>query len=328
MGTRIGVIGAGFAGTTHARACRDIEGAQVVAVAAATRAEAAPLASECDARVVDSAAELAAAPDVDLVVVASPTYLHAEHAVAAARSGKHVFCEKPLARTLEQGQAIVEACESAGVALAVGHVVRFFPEYRRAHDLIHAGAIGRPAVATLTRGSFSVAAVRPWYGDDAKSGGVLLDLMVHDLDTLRWWFGEPTRVHARRVAAGGLDYALATIRFGEGLIAHVEASWAEHAGFRTGFEVCGDAGMLVHDSRASAPLVVQAPDGGSGPAVMPATAAHESPYGTQMRDLIGRLGRGESPRVGGREGLATLSLAFAVDESVRRGEPVTWSAPP
>ncbi|MDP9265896.1 MAG: Gfo/Idh/MocA family oxidoreductase [Chloroflexota bacterium] len=325
MRTRIGVIGAGFAGTTHARACRDIDGAEVVAVVAATREEAAPLAAECGARIVDSAAELGAAPDVDLVIVASPTYLHAEHAVAAARSGKQVFCEKPLARTLEQGEAIVEACESAGVPLAVGHVVRFFPEYQRAHDLIRDGAIGQPAVATLTRGSFSVAAVRPWYGDQAKSGGVLLDLMVHDLDTLRWWFGEPTRVYARRVAAGGLDYALATLRFAEGLIAHVEASWAEHAGFRTAFEVCGDAGMLVHDSRASTPLVVQAPDAGTSPAVMPVMAEHESPYGRQMRDLIERLARGDHPRVGGREGLATLSLAFAVDESVRCGEPVAWS---
>ena len=324
---RVGVIGAGFAGTTHARACRDIEGARIVAVAAATREEAAPLAAECDARIVDTAAELAAAPDVDLVVVASPTYLHAEHAVAAARAGKQIFCEKPLARTMDQARAIVDACESAGVALAVGHVVRFFPEYRRARDLIRSGAIGRPAVATLTRGSFSVAAVRPWYGDDEKSGGVLLDLMVHDLDTLRWWFGEPTRVHARRAAFGQLDYALATLRFAEGLIAHVEASWAEHSGFRTGFEVCGSAGMLVHDSRATAPLVVQSPDAGTGPAVMPATAAHESPYGTQMRDLIARLGRGEAPLVGGREGLATLSLAFAVDASVRSGEPVDWSAP-
>ncbi|MCA1656620.1 MAG: Gfo/Idh/MocA family oxidoreductase [Actinobacteria bacterium] len=252
MTTRVGVIGAGFAGTTHARACRDIAGARVVAVAAATREEAAPLAAECEARVADGAAELASATDVDLVVVASPTYLHAEHAVAAARAGKQVFCEKPLARTMEQARAIVDACESAGVALAVGHVVRFFPEY---------------------------------------------------------------------------DYALATLRFPEGLIAHVESSWAEHAGFRTGFEVCGSAGMLAHDSRASAPLVVQSPDAGAGPAVMPGTAAHESPYGTQLRDLIGRLGRGDAPLVGGRDGLATLSLAFAVDESARTGESVAWSAP-
>jgi predicted dehydrogenase len=261
------------------------------------------------------------------VVVASPTYLHAEHATMAARAGKHVFCEKPLARTLADARAIAAACASARVRLGVGHVVRYFPEYRRAKELIAAGAIGRAAIATLTRGSFSVAQARPWYEDPAKSGGVVLDLMLHDLDALRWWFGEPARLHARRLTgrAGALDYALATLRWREGPIVHVEASWAEHDGFRTTFEVRGDAGMIAHDSRTAAAMSSQAPGGGA-PAMIPIATLHETPYRRQLRDLVERFTRGEDHSVTGDEALRSLELAFAVVRAAETGEVVRWVA--
>jgi predicted dehydrogenase len=151
---RVGVIGAGSAGAMHARSLRGLDDAIVVAIAAATPEEAAPLAAEFGARVA-SASELCSAKDIDLVVVATPTHLHAEHAIAAARTGKHVFCEKPIARTRAQAEEMVRAADDAGVSLAVGHVVRFFPEYRQAKELLDAGTLGRPALATLTRGNFS-----------------------------------------------------------------------------------------------------------------------------------------------------------------------------
>jgi predicted dehydrogenase len=130
---RVGVIGAGSAGAMHARSLRGLDDAIVVAIAAATPEEAAPLAAEFGARVA-SASELCSAKDIDLVVVATPTHLHAEHAIAAARTGKHVFCEKPIARTRAQAEEMVRAADDAGVSLAVGHVVRFFPEYRQARS--------------------------------------------------------------------------------------------------------------------------------------------------------------------------------------------------
>jgi predicted dehydrogenase len=223
---------------------------------------------------------------------------------------------------------MVRACDDAGVRLAVGHVVRFFPEYRRAKELLDTGALGRAAIATLTRGTLSVGAARAWYLDAAKSGGVVLDLMLHDLDVLRWWFGEPARVYGKRAVGGGaLEYALATIRYDDRPIVQLEASWAEHAGFRTTFEVRGDRGLLVHDSRAQAPFVVQSPAGDGGAGVIPAPTLRETPYRRQLRDLTERLARGEGPLVDGREGLRSLALGLAVIESAERNEVVPWSVP-
>jgi UDP-N-acetylglucosamine 3-dehydrogenase len=312
----------------HARSAVGLHDVRVVAVAALPLDEAASLAAECGARAA-SAEEICAADDVDLVVVATPTHLHAEYVIAAAKAGKHVFCEKPIARTREQAEAMVRACDEAGVRLAVGHVVRYFPEYQHAKRLLDDGTLGRPAIATLTRGNFPVGSAREWYRDAAKSGGVVLDLMLHDLDTVRWWFGEPSRVYARRLTAGGgsLDYALATIRYDDRPIVHIEGSWAEHAGFRTGFELRGDRGMLVHDSRAVSPLVVQSPAGPAGPAMMATPTLAESPYRRQLRDVLARIARGERPLVDGHEGLRSLALGLAVIESADSGAVVDWKAP-
>ncbi|HEV8672160.1 MAG TPA: Gfo/Idh/MocA family oxidoreductase [Candidatus Limnocylindria bacterium] len=325
---RIGVLGAGFAGAMHAHSALGLDEVKVVAVAAVPLEQAASLATECGARLA-SAEEICVADDIDLVVVATPTHLHAEYAIAAAKAGKHVFCEKPIARTREQAEAMVRACDDAGVRLAVGHVVRYFPEYQRAKAMLDDGTLGRPAIATLTRGNFSVGSARGWYLDAAKSGGVVLDLMLHDLDTVRWWFGEPSRIYAKRLTAAGgaLDYALATIRYEDRPIVHVEGSWAEHSGFRTGFELRGDRGMLVHDSRAASPLTVQSPAGPAGPAMMATPTLGESPYRRQLRDVFARVRREERPLVDGHEGLRSLALGLAVIESADSGTVIEWKAP-
>jgi len=323
----VGILGAGFAGAMHARSALGLEDVRVMAVAALPLDQAAALAKECGARVA-TAEQICTADDIDLVVVATPTHLHAEYATAAARAGKHVFCEKPIARTREQAEEMVRACDAAGVTLAVGHVVRYFPEYRRAKRLLDDGTLGRPAIATLVRGNFSVGSAREWYLDAAKSGGVVLDLMLHDLDTVRWWFGEPSRVYARRfTGSGGLEYALATIRYDDRPIVQIESSWAEHSGFRTGFELRGDRGMLVHDSRDASPLTVQSPAGREGPAMMATPALSESPYRSQLRDLFARIRRGERPLVDGHEGLRSLALGLAVIESADSGTVIEWKAP-
>src|SRR5204862_6098197 len=141
---------------------------------------------------------------------------HYEMVMAAAGAGKQVVCEKPLARTLEQGQAMVAACRRAGVRLLVAHVVRFFPEYALARSLVVEGRIGRPGVLRLARGSYRPKKPRGnWFLDVEKSGGLLLDLMIHDFDYARWVGGEVGSVYVRSVGTGGGGRADGTVAYGQ-----------------------------------------------------------------------------------------------------------------
>src|ERR1700716_3819885 len=145
--------------------------------------------------------------------------------------------------------------------------------------------------------------------------------MPHALATVGWWLGEPSRVYAKRfTGSAGLEYALATIRYDDRPIVQVEASWAEHAGFRTGFELRGDRGMLVHERRAVSPIAIQTPSGPSGPAMMVTPTLLETPYLVQLRELFTRIARGDPPLVDGREGLRSLALGLAVMRSADAGE--------
>jgi predicted dehydrogenase len=200
---KIGIVGAGFMGKTHAAGWADTP-ATVVGFTAETPPEAEALAKRYNANVYSSLDEML--PDVDVVDICSPTHLHYEMALKVAAAGKHIICEKPLARTTRQAQEIVTACQQTGVQLLVAHVVRFFPEYALAQAAVAEGQIGKPAVIRLQRGSY-----RPkkpagnWFLDEVKSGGILMDLMIHDYDYARWVAGDVESVSAQRVTELHLD---------------------------------------------------------------------------------------------------------------------------
>src|SRR5512134_1025665 len=138
---KIGIVGAGFMGTTHAAGWADTP-ATIVGFTAETAQEANALAKHYKTNVYASLDEML--PDVDVVDICSPTHLHHEMALKSAAAEKHIVCEKPLARTTKQAREIVAACRKAGVQLLVAHVVRFFPEYALAHAAVVEGQIGKP----------------------------------------------------------------------------------------------------------------------------------------------------------------------------------------
>ncbi len=119
---------------------------------------------------------------------------HAEVALAAIAAGRHVLCEKPLGRTLEEAKKVAAAAREAGVQVYPAHVVRYFPEYETLHRAVEDGRIGRPAVLRFSRGGSGP--TTDWFFDDAESGGIILDLMIHDLDQARRVAGEVVRVFA------------------------------------------------------------------------------------------------------------------------------------
>lgn len=328
--TRIAIVGAGNMGGIHARSCEKIEGTTVTWVVDADIRRAEELATRLGARATIDEAEALGATDVDAAIIAVPTPLHQPMVECAARHGKHVFCEKPSARTVDEARAMIEACDRAGVRLMIGHVVRFFPDYVRIGALLRDGAIGQVAIARAARLNAHPGRHRPWYGQIDVSGGVIVDMMIHDFDTLRWYFGEVKRVFARGLTLSPrqpmTDYALAILRFESGVIAHVEASWA-HTSFRTMIEIAGEHGLLRHASDESTALRLERTAAADGAPVPPVTASPlaEGPYETEIRHFLARLADGEPFLITGEDALRSLEVSLATLESVRTGQPVEFA---
>jgi UDP-N-acetylglucosamine 3-dehydrogenase len=319
---RVGLVGAGFMGGVHLNAYAGIPEVEVVGVADARVESAMAGAKNVGARPYASYEELVAAEDVEVVDVCLPTALHRDLAVRAAGEGRHVILEKPIARTMEDAQQILDAFSADGPRLFVGHVVRFFPEYVGIKQKIDAGDLGTVGVVRTSRRSPFLLGWNDWYADWRVSGGVLMDLVIHDFDYLRWTLGEVERVYARGMLGreyNRLDYVLATLRFQSGAIAHVEGHWGYPGPFNYSIEVAGSHALLTVDSTepASLQLISGPPEEG------PDLASGKSPYEKELEHFIHCIATGEEPIVDARDAREALRIGLAATESVLRGEPVT-----
>ncbi len=325
---RIGIVGTGFMGRTHAAAWAATE-ATIAGFVSKEPEAANALAAQYQTQVYPDLAALI--KDVDVVDVCAPTHRHHEMVLAAAAAGKHIVCEKPLARTVAQGQEMIAACAKAGVKLYVAHVVRFFPEYVQAKAQVDAGVIGKTAVLRLTRGSFQPKkAVDNWFLDFEKSGGMMLDLMIHDLDYARWVAGEVETVFAKKLSStqpgAGVDHGLVILTHKNGTISHVEGSWAYPPPmFRTKFEIAGSNGLIQQDGEqtASIGLHLRQEENTDVPDVaLPSSPLSEEPYTTQIKAFHKSLVAETAVPVTGADGLAALQIALAAIKSAETGQPV------
>lgn len=325
---KVGIIGTGFMGRTHAAGWAETA-ATLSGFLTQTAETAQPLADQYATKLFPDFDSLLA--EVDVVDICTPTHLHHEMTLKAAAAGKHVICEKPLARTVAQAEAMIAACQQAGVTLLVAHVVRFFPEYAQAKATIDSGTLGEPAVIRLTRGTFQPKkAMDNWFVDHEKSGGMMLDLMVHDFDYARWLAGDVESVFAKTIghqhAEAQVDHGLAILKHRSGTISHVEGSWAYPPPlFRTRFEVATAHGWLEHDSSKAACIQLhrhqQADDAPDVP--LPSSPLSESPYTTQIKQFYNHLVHGSPVPVTAEDGLAALQIALAAIESAQTGRAIT-----
>ncbi len=323
---RVAIIGTGHMGKVHAEAWSQTD-ARLAAFVGEKGAGDKTLA---DAYGVRFATTLeAVAHDIDVVDICVPTHLHPEFCLRAAAASKHVICEKPLALTVAECQRMIQACRAAGVRLLVAHVVRFFPEYRLAREITARGDIGEPAVLRLSRCTFRPRKADNWYVDPARSGGMILDLMVHDFDYARWVAGDVVRVFAKAAQAlappGGIDHALAILTHRRGAISHVEGSWAYPPPiFLTRLEIAGAAGLIEYTSPATAAIEMhlRTENGPSQDVPLPASPLWESPYTTQLRAFHESLVNGTELPVRAEDGAAAVRIARAAIESVRQSTPV------
>lgn len=329
---RIGLVGAGSMGMAHTPAWKHLAsiGAELVGVVTNRPESTAAFAAEHGIRPYDSLDALMA--DVDIVDICSPTYLHKEMTLQAAAAGKHVICEKPIALTTADAQIMIDACEKAGVKLLIAHVVRFVTHYRMVRDTVANGGIGKPGVIRLTRAGYQPRkAVDNWFVDESRSGGMMLDLMIHDYDFAQWLGGDVTRVFAKSVRSTHTDapgdYALVTLRFANGAIAHIEGGWIYPPGiFRTGIDIAGTEGVIEWQSDQAQPLhtyLVNPPQAAADEVAVPGAKAVDNPFTRQLRHFYECITQDVTPIITPQEALAALRIGLAARESAKTGQPVT-----
>lgn len=319
--TRVGLVGLGFIGKVHAA------GLHRLGVDLHVHDDRTELQREAvdthGATAHDDYASLLDA--VDVVDICTPTDTHAALAIAAAAAGKPVISEKPLARTVDEVAQLLDVFRSAGLPLHVAQVVRFFPEYAAAHDAVAAGRIGRPAVLRLTREG-GLPGWGRWLHDPVRSGGLILDVMIHDIDFARYIAGDVVRVYAtqtRPVGETGVKtHAYAILTHESGAVSHVTASWARKDGFRTSFEFAGDAGILEYATDERAPLRFDPAGIATGKNGLPPITLDEDPYTTELREFLKALDGGPPPRVTAEDGASAVAIALAAMESAETGRAV------
>lgn len=314
---RIGLIGAGMIAATHSASYLNIPGVKVSAVWDVDAVRAQKLAAAHGAQVCASREELLRL--CDAADICLPTPFHLENIKAAAAAGLPVICEKPLGRTLEDCDAAIAACKAAKVPLLVGHVLRFFPEYVALREIIRSGQLGTPAVIQLRRVVCSPGGPGTWYWNFEASGGCVFDTAIHDLDWLLWTLGRPATVYGlgHRDAANTRDYALLTLQWADGVIAHLQSSWA-HDGFATSFEVSGSEGLVEYDMEDSVPLKV-AKLGGAGSAggkVVPESPLAKSPYQAELEHFVDVIRGRAKPLITPADAREAVALALACLDAV------------
>ena len=321
---RVGIVGAGSMGTTHTASWKNTP-AEIAGVFSLSPQK---LAADHNLHIFNSFDELVDA--VDVVDICTPTNTHHDLTLKAAAKGKHVICEKPLARTYAEGQAMLEACTQAGVKLLVAHVVRFFPEYTAAKATVAAGDIGDVAIFRSQRsGSQPHAGTDHWMLDPVASGGVILDLMIHELDFARWIVGEVVSVYAKDVRSktpdSPGDYALAVLRHANGAISNIETAWAyPNSMFRTSFEIAGSDGLIEHHAGTTAPVSVHMKQTESAhvDVVIPSSPLLEDAYTIEMKHFYDVLVNNADPIITAEDGLAALRIGLAAIQSAQTGKPV------
>ena len=267
---------------------------------------------------------LLADPAVQAVYISTTNELHRDQVLAAAAAGKHVLCEKPLALNLDDAMAMVRACRDAGVVMATNHHLRNAATHRKIRDLIRSGAIGKPLFARVFHAVHLPPHLQGWRLDKPQAGGgVILDITVHDADTLRFVLdAEPVEAvgmtQCAAMAREGLeDGVMAVLRFDNGVLAQLhDAFTVKHAG--TGIEIHGERGSIVGRN-----VMTQQPIG----EVVLRTAAGEQDVPVEHESLYVRgvaafcaalLGQG-APAATAEDGVRSLATALAVIQACRTG---------
>jgi predicted dehydrogenase len=331
----IALLGGGFMGASHAANYSALgDRVRVKTVGSRKSDRAAAVADSLGAELTDDLAVAIADPEIDVVDICLPTPMHREHAEAAFAAGKHVLLEKPIALTLEDADAIAAAAGRSGRLFMVGLVLRFWPEYVELQRRIAGGELGRPLSVSAMRLS-PPADWNDWMADPGKSGGVPVDLLIHDFDQMNWLLGTPRRVFAR---APHPEHVLAVVEY-DGAVGIAEGSMAMPKAypFSSNVRVLAKDGVAEY-SFSAAPAEdggnIGASDAARGlrlyphggePVTVPVESA--DPWGPEIAYFVECVEQSRAPEQGtAAQARAALAVALAAARSLDSGRPEEISA--
>jgi predicted dehydrogenase len=337
----VGLIGAGNISDTHARALRAIPGVAIAAIYAPTRAHADELAGRYGGVACDSLDALLAHRPLDMVVIGSPSGVHAAQGIAAAKQGLHVLVEKPIDVTTVRVDALIEEAARAGVTLGVIFQDRLKPDVQRLKALVDAGRLGTPILANARVKWYrppSYYAGSRWRGTRTlDGGGALMNQGVHTVDLLLWLFGPVRRVFGRTIA--GLhaieveDTAVAALEFASGAIGTLEAATSAFPGYSRQIELTGSNGTVRLDGDDLAAIDLKdARDDETPTRSVAATQSAASPIVSDptahvrvFEDFIRAVEWRASPVCDGPGGRNSVALIEAIYQSARTGQRIDLS---
>lgn len=335
----IGLVGAGRMGSTHARLITSsVPEARLAGIADVNVDAARRLAAELgDPPVFASIDDLLDTPGLDAVLIATSSNRHVEAIRAAAAAGKDILCEKPIALTMADTDAAVEAAEAAGVRLQVGFMRRWDPDYGRARSRLASGSLGWPFLFKSLQ--FDPEPPPPAFADPAVSGGIMVDMGIHEFDLARWLMEDDVvEVHAYGSSVaypalgevGDVDSAVVNLRFAGGATGTVELARNTTYGEDVRTEVLATAGSvwvghlpLAHgswsDRRASGSVSTDSAD--------PSVPRFAAAYAAQTRGFVRAIAEDRPVDVPAAAGRAALAIALAADRSRREGRAVAVDPP-
>jgi UDP-N-acetyl-2-amino-2-deoxyglucuronate dehydrogenase len=330
----VGILGGGNISDTHARAAKSIPGVEIAALYGANHDKTGQLANRVGGAVHDDLDRFLDHRPMDLVAIGSPSGLHAEQGIAAARRGLHVLVEKPIDVTTAKADALIEAADRAGVKLGVFFQDRLKPGVVRMKELIDAGRLGTPILA-----SGHVKWYRPpdyysesrWRGTRAfDGGGALINQGIHTVDVLLHLFGPVARVSARAAtrlhAIEVEDTVVATLEFASGALGILEAATSVFPGYARRVEVTGTEGTLILDQDRLVRADLRTPiegiteeTAGAGESAASPVVSDVTPHRRILEDFIRAIRTNGTPACDGREGRRSVAVVEAIYSSARTG---------
>jgi myo-inositol 2-dehydrogenase/D-chiro-inositol 1-dehydrogenase len=328
---RIGVVGAGRIGKIHIEnLVHRVPDAVVVAVADVALEDTKKWAAQYGiTNVVADPKELIGDPTIDAIVICSPTSTHAEYVMEAAKAGKQIFCEKPIAQKLDATRQALEAVEKAGVKLQLGFNRRFDRNFNRIRHLVDSGEIGELHIVNIT----SRDPAPPPLEYVKVSGGIFMDMTIHDFDMARYLVGsDVVEVYAvgnvlidpRIKDADDFDTAVTVLQFANGVVCTIDNSRQAVYGYDQRVEVFGSKGAAAAQNETPTKVTISNENGvTSDKPLYFFLERYMDSFAQEMNDFVTCIKEDTAPPVTGEDGLKSLLIAMAATKSAKEKRPVS-----